>query len=1196
MKRLALAGVVITLSALVLHGGPSASGRSVVPRASAAAADPFVGIWTSLDTRDSSNQHMTVARANGGAYAIALFDDLASSCGGGSATGKGSGTRAGDTVSGTVTITCANGQVIPTAPFTLTYQRATDTLVDGLGVVWSRVKASVTGSPLSLGRLVLTAAEAPGLKKRQARLSAARTALAKALRPKRLPRFAAKQTQVARFARGASEVTSIAFVFRNTATAKAAASAIAKAGRAARLKVGAAGYRLRRKETAVVWFRGRILSAIALEMSQKPAVRSAVALHYAYVADARVKRSLARTALDSVTARVSRKGELTRKGALDLFALAFKPLPGTTRPAGPAGPILDGTAAVRNVLRLWGTLTPAQRSAAAKLIGVNGVFLPTLRWTAGRTRGADYGDPYFTPDAAMTEEAKQFAAVYQQKTGVQLKLDIVAGPGSPEPGAAAYAVPIDDQGNYTATPTVCRITMAPPGLEQDAIGQSRIIAHETFHCMQFAMVGATSWTAGKFGDWVGQGTADWAAFRVTGVPWKYAYSFKYYLDTCSTRPLYSRILNDAVGFFGHTDDSVEDFWKRAEPVVVLGFKYGSGAAYDAARGNESTFLDTWASSALIAPKFGLAWTSSSPLQPVIGAGCPTYGIIGDAPVESIPLAVRLYYIEDVIEVNRPLLHVVIERGHARLGDAQFVDQTVKDSWFCIEGECACPAGTEGSPPAAPTLKRPAILGLTAGTAAAKGSVTYHSLDEFCKLKQQPPPEQCVGDGHARRTAARHRASDRCPPGKHPEPVPASDQPGSHKQEDPPDPVACTGHGCAHSAADPHLLPFGGNWYDFQGVGEYTLVRSLSGDLEVQVRQRPWPGSKVVSMNTAAAMRVAGDRVTVDHGQPLTVRVNGRPVLLQQKDVPLAHGGKLRPLRQGQLDVVWPDGTVVRIIPPTGSSIDIVVSLAPSRLGKVTGLLGDNDGITADDFRTRGGKRLDPAKVRGASRAAYRLLYRVFGDSWRVTQKTSLFDYAPGQSTRTFTDRRFPARVATTATLSPAARRKAEQVCRGLGLTKPRVLDACILDVAQTGSYGFATAIAVSQLATKKGKAKPPPPPPASKGLSATVKFQGKRLTYKGTKQDEGCRFTFPGVAFRILIGAYSDPEHPAFVLAVVGGKKDGTYASGASIVFQATIAGKEVLVGVDNPTVTLAGLRTRGTFKGTASTPGKDPVSGSFSC
>jgi hypothetical protein len=60
-------------------------------------------------------------------------------------------------------------------------------------------------------------------------------------------------------------------------------------------------------------------------------------------------------------------------------------------------------------------------------------------------------------------------------------------------------------------------------------------------------------------------------------------------------------------------------------------------------------------------------------------------------------------------------------------------------------------------------------------------------------------------------------------------------------------------------------------YDFQTVGEYTLVRSTKDDFSVQVRQAPVPGSRMASINQAMAATIGGQRVTV-------TMENNRPVL------------------------------------------------------------------------------------------------------------------------------------------------------------------------------------------------------------------------------------------------------------------------------------------------------------------------------
>ncbi len=69
----------------------------------------------------------------------------------------------------------------------------------------------------------------------------------------------------------------------------------------------------------------------------------------------------------------------------------------------------------------------------------------------------------------------------------------------------------------------------------------------------------------------------------------------------------------------------------------------------------------------------------------------------------------------------------------------------------------------------------------------------------------------------------------------------------------------------------------------------------------------------------------------------------------------------------------------------------------------------------------------------------------FGDSWRIKSEESLFDYEPGQSTTTFTDRQFPKRYHSLASLMPDQIRHAEAVCREAGIGA-NMLQGCLMDV------------------------------------------------------------------------------------------------------------------------------------------------------
>ena len=125
----------------------------------------------------------------------------------------------------------------------------------------------------------------------------------------------------------------------------------------------------------------------------------------------------------------------------------------------------------------------------------------------------------------------------------------------------------------------------------------------------------------------------------------------------------------------------------------------------------------------------------------------------------------------------------------------------------------------------------------------------------------------------------------------------------------------------------------------------------------------------------------------------------------------------------------------------------------SRFGGLSGLLGNFDGDPDDDVATRNG-RLVPLHDDGRC-GDFDAIYHVFGNSWRISQAESLFDYEPGKSTATYQKRDFPGRCATPADLPPNTRKEAEQRCRAAGATKEPFFSACVLDVGLTGDPGLA---------------------------------------------------------------------------------------------------------------------------------------------
>jgi len=256
---------------------------------------------------------------------------------------------------------------------------------------------------------------------------------------------------------------------------------------------------------------------------------------------------------------------------------------------------------------------------------------------------------------------------------------------------------------------------------------------------------------------------------------------------------------------------------------------------------------------------------------------------------------------------------------------------------------------------------------------------------------------------------------------------------------------------ATSTGDPHLITIDGQRYDFQGVGEFVALKSTSDNFEVQARQAPWQGSRLVSTNTAVAMNVAGDRVGIYAGATPRLLVNSEPITLTGRTMWLTNGGLIEH-REGQYTVIWPDNTAVQV-QIRGAWLDLLLALPKERRSKVAGLLGNFDGDPKNDLAARDGTAVTLEGL--AQDEAYRQLYKVFGNSWRITQTVALFDYGPGEDTTTYTDLTFPQKPISIADLDEATRRAAEAKCRQAGVTMQPHLDNCILDIGLTGEAAFA---------------------------------------------------------------------------------------------------------------------------------------------
>jgi len=292
--------------------------------------------------------------------------------------------------------------------------------------------------------------------------------------------------------------------------------------------------------------------------------------------------------------------------------------------------------------------------------------------------------------------------------------------------------------------------------------------------------------------------------------------------------------------------------------------------------------------------------------------------------------------------------------------------------------------------------------------------------------------------------------------------------------------------------DPHITTANGIHYDFQGAGEFISLRDPDG-LEIQTRQSPIattfnPGpdahdglATCVSLNTAVAARVGKHRVTYEpnlSGVPdpsgLQLRVDGALTPLGPLD--FGDGGRIATTSApGGLEIDFPDASVLFVTPGWWASqskwylnVDLTrpstrdgVSTGSFPMGGIAGPIKPGTWLPA----LPDGTPMGP--MPGLLHQRYLDLYHKFADAWRVTDRTSLFDYAPGTSTSTFIMRDWPLEnppcvLPQTKPVEPTSQLAAQTACRIV--TGDNARNNCVFDVRVTGNLGFAATYALTQRA------------------------------------------------------------------------------------------------------------------------------------
>jgi hypothetical protein len=571
-----------------------------------------------------------------------------------------------------------------------------------------------------------------------------------------------------------------------------------------------------------------------------------------------------------------------------------------------------------------------------------------------------------------------------------------------------------------------------------------LITHEVVHCYQNVVAGDVS-TANGIPPWIGEGTAAYlAADDTKTVEDSLPSDWKDGWFGSPETPLTNRNY-DAIGYYSMLAHQGRDLWGTMAAAWKAMFTnpQHSDAFIAFLNGDALDVRGSLASSLLREPTWGADWQT-------YGFGIPNDAKVFAHPVDAIPdpgtqgsLQSRANTVLSVNSAQGELV-AVVTNGLASLHDAngQVVDDFQQET-FCVSGDCTCPDGTllAGKKLGDHQISMPFTLAINSPEGGADWAVISIKLDDACGKKQTPPPSL--------------------------NPQPAA---------------PCANGACGQTNGDPHLQTINLHRYDFQAAGEFTLLRSPDGTLEIQGRQEPYKPSSGgfqingltanISTNTAIAALVNGHKVGVYVvGGALQVHVDGA-VTSVTSAVGLGNGASIAPYPKGY-EIDFPDGTKLWTLSVGEWGINALVKPSADLKKSGVGLLGPviPGGLGVPNLPD--GTRL-PAAANRHDR--WTVLYGQFADAWRVTDSTSLFDYDPGKSTATYTIKGFPAETAdvTYLDLTPDQRSAGQSACASI--TDPVLNEDCVFDVAASGDAGFASSYEANLVLSESGIAAPTPAP------------------------------------------------------------------------------------------------------------------------
>ena len=297
--------------------------------------------------------------------------------------------------------------------------------------------------------------------------------------------------------------------------------------------------------------------------------------------------------------------------ALTMFTMALGPIDGFPAPPADSGAFGDVSIAFRAVAGVWDQLTPEQRNSV--MAAATGIDANSTATELG-FRSA----PAAKPDQALVDAVNSAAIGLRSKIAARIgdftgKLTVIVSERDDAARDLGMATPtINGDGSFSGG---CTLRNFPTAFSTTAERLVNTIAHEVFHCFQFAALGSLARFA-RAPSWVIEGGAEWAAAMITSPDDTTPGRWTLYFATPKV-PLYLRKY-DAIAVWSHLAESGTDPWSVFRAVWATD---GTPAAFLAAGANTPAFLDAWASGATRVPARGAGWDTTGPgITPIQSIG------------------------------------------------------------------------------------------------------------------------------------------------------------------------------------------------------------------------------------------------------------------------------------------------------------------------------------------------------------------------------------------------------------------------------------------------------------------------------------------------------------------------------------------------------------------------------------------------